>query len=49
MGSLAVRAAFERDYPMIMGVTLVLSAVVAASSLLVDLLYVWIDPRVRFE
>jgi peptide/nickel transport system permease protein len=49
MGSLAVRAAFERDYPMIMGITLVVSAVVAASSLLVDLLYLWIDPRVRVE
>jgi peptide/nickel transport system permease protein len=49
MGSLAVRAAFERDYPMIMGITLVISAVVAASSLLVDLLYVWIDPRIRYD
>jgi peptide/nickel transport system permease protein len=49
MGSLAVRAAFERDYPMIMGITLVISAVVAASSLLVDLLYLWIDPRIRYE
>jgi peptide/nickel transport system permease protein len=49
MGSLAVRAAFERDYPMIMGITLVISAVVAASSLLVDLLYVYIDPRVHYE
>jgi peptide/nickel transport system permease protein len=49
MGSLAVRAAFERDYPMIMGITLVISAVVATSSLLVDLLYVWIDPRIRYD
>ena len=48
MGSLAVRAAFERDYPMIMGITLVISAVVAVSSLLVDLLYVYIDPRIRY-
>jgi peptide/nickel transport system permease protein len=49
MGSLAVRAAFERDYPMIMGITLVISAVVAASSLLVDLLYGYLDPRIRYE
>ncbi|MGH2375701.1 MAG: ABC transporter permease subunit [bacterium] len=49
MGSLAVRAAFERDYPMIMGITLVISLVVAASSLLVDLVYVYIDPRIRYE
>jgi peptide/nickel transport system permease protein len=49
MGSLAVRAAFERDYPMIMGITLVISAVVAGSTLLVDLVYVYIDPRIRYE
>ena len=49
MGSLAVRAAFERDYPMIMGITLVISAVVAVSSLLVDLVYVYLDPRIRYE
>ncbi len=49
MGSLAVRAAFERDYPMIMGITLVISAVVATSSLVVDLMYVYIDPRIRYE
>jgi peptide/nickel transport system permease protein len=49
MGSLAVRAAFERDYPMIMGITLVISAVVAASSLVVDLLYGYLDPRIRYE
>jgi peptide/nickel transport system permease protein len=49
MGSLAVRAAFERDYPMIMGITLVISAVVAASNLLVDLVYVYLDPRIRYD
>ncbi|OFX26831.1 MAG: diguanylate cyclase [Armatimonadetes bacterium RBG_16_67_12] len=49
MGSLAVRAAFERDYPMIMGITLVISAFVAASNLLVDVLYVYLDPRIRYE
>ena len=49
IGSLAVRAAFERDYPMIMGITLVISAVVALSSLLVDLLYIYVNPRIRYE
>jgi len=49
MGSLAVRAAFERDYPMIMGITLVISTVVVLSSLLVDLVYVYLDPRIRYD
>ena len=49
MGSLAVRAAFERDYPMIMGITLVISTVVVFSNLIVDLVYVYLDPRIRYE
>ncbi len=48
MGFLAVRAAFERDYPTIMGITLIVSVVVGLSSLLVDILYVYLDPRVRY-
>lgn len=49
MGQMAVRAAFERDYPVIMGVTLMISIVVIAGNLLVDLLYGYIDPRIRYE
>jgi len=40
MGSLAVRSAFARDYPTIMGITLVVSLVVIVTTLIVDLLYV---------
>lgn len=49
MGQMAVRAAFERDYPVIMGVTLVISTVVIAANFVVDMLYVYIDPRIRFD
>jgi peptide/nickel transport system permease protein len=49
IGQLAVRAAFERDYPVIMGVTMITSAVVILASLIVDLLYTWIDPRISYE
>lgn len=49
MGQLAVRAAYQRDYPVIMGVTLVVSVVVILCNLVVDLLYVYLDPRVRYE
>jgi peptide/nickel transport system permease protein len=48
MGQMAVRAAFERDYPVIMGVTLVISTVVIAGNLIIDMLYVYIDPRIRY-
>lgn len=49
MGRLAVDAAFQRDYPLIMGVTMLVSAVVVLSNLAVDLLYTYLDPRVRLR
>jgi peptide/nickel transport system permease protein len=48
MGQLAVRAAFQRDFPTIMGVTMVVSVVVVLASLLTDILYAYLDPRIRF-
>lgn len=48
MGRLAVDAAMRRDYPVMMGVTIVLSIVVIVVNLIVDLLYGVLDPRVRF-
>ncbi|MFN8637266.1 MAG: ABC transporter permease [Chloroflexota bacterium] len=47
MGRLAVDAAVQRDYPLVMGITLLVSAVVIASNLVVDLVYGWADPRIR--
>ncbi|RMF87541.1 MAG: ABC transporter permease [Nitrospinota bacterium] len=49
MGRLAVSAAFERDYPTIMGITLAVSAMVILSNLLTDILYVYLNPRIRYE
>jgi peptide/nickel transport system permease protein len=47
MGRLAVEAANGRDYPLVVGITVVIAAIVILSSLLVDLAYTWIDPRIR--
>jgi peptide/nickel transport system permease protein len=47
MGRLAVDAAVQRDYPLVMGITLMVSAVVIASNLVVDMIYGWADPRIR--
>jgi peptide/nickel transport system permease protein len=47
MGRLAVDAAVQRDYPLVMGITLMVSAVVICSNLVVDLVYGWADPRIR--
>jgi peptide/nickel transport system permease protein len=49
MGRLAVSAAFNQDFPTIMGITLVISVTVVLSNLIVDLLYAKLDPRVSYR
>jgi len=48
IGRLAVGAVFERDYPVIMGVNLMVAAVVIVANLLTDLAYCVIDPRISY-
>jgi len=47
MGGFFVSAVTDRDYPVVLGVTLVYAALVVVSNLAVDLLYAWLDPRIR--
>jgi peptide/nickel transport system permease protein len=47
MGRLALEAAQGRDYPLITGITVVVAAIAVATTLLVDLAYTRIDPRLR--
>lgn len=47
MGRLGVEAALGRDYPLVMAMTLFVSAAVVAANILVDLCYAWADPRIR--
>ena len=47
MGRLGIEAALARDYPLVMGVTLLVSAGVLAAALLVDIAYMAVDPRIR--
>jgi peptide/nickel transport system permease protein len=49
IGRLAVDAAFKRDYPVIMGITILVSIAVIASNLLVDLIYPLFDPRIKMH
>ncbi|GAA5502922.1 dipeptide transport system permease protein DppB [Deinococcus xinjiangensis] len=48
-GQLYLDAIDARDYPMIMGTTLVLAAVILLANLLTDLAYGLIDPRIRYS
>jgi len=48
MGQLAVASTIGRDFPMVMGITVVVAVVVIVSNLLVDLAYGWLDPRITY-
>ena len=47
VGRLVVDAVFARDYPLVQGVVLLIAVGFIMSNLVVDLLYGWIDPRIR--
>jgi peptide/nickel transport system permease protein len=47
VGRLVVDAVFARDYPLVQGVVLLIAVGFILSNLMVDLLYGWIDPRIR--
>ena len=47
IGRLAIQSVASRDYPLIQGVVLVAAVVFVTMNLLVDVLYAYLDPRVR--
>jgi oligopeptide transport system permease protein len=47
LGRHFVNAVLNRDYPLVMGITLLYGVVLIASNLLVDIAYAWVDPRIR--
>jgi ABC-type dipeptide/oligopeptide/nickel transport system permease component len=49
IGRLAVEGIFMRDYPIVQGVVLVAACVFMLASLLVDVLYVYLDPRISYR
>jgi len=49
VGRLVVDAVFARDYPLVQGVVLLIAVGYIVSNLIVDLLYGWIDPRIRIR
>ena len=49
LGQLAVTALTERDYPVVSGVNLFFAAAVLGANLIIDLVYPYLDPRVRYR
>ena len=48
IGQYFVNSAFNRDYSVIMGITILVGALTILFNLIVDLLYAWIDPKIRY-
>lgn len=48
VGRLFVQGVFQRDYGLIMGAVLFYAAVIALLNLVVDILYSFVDPRIRY-
>jgi len=49
MGKFFITAVTNRDYPLIMGVTLVYALLIVVCNLVVDVFYTLIDPRIKLE
>lgn len=49
MGRLLWQSAQERDYPLMMSITLLVAAAVLFFNLLTDLVYAWLDPRIAYD
>ena len=49
IGQLAVTALTERDYPVVSGVNLVVASAVMGANLMIDMIYPYLDPRVRYS
>jgi peptide/nickel transport system permease protein len=49
VGRMAIQAIFQRDYPLIQGFILMFAVLVVMVSLLIDLLYALLDPRIRYS
>lgn len=49
LGQLAINAVVASDYAILQGVMIVITFFYIATSLLVDLIYGWVDPRIRYD
>jgi len=49
LGQYFITSVINRDYPLVMGMTLMFGGILIVCNLLVDLTYSWVDPRMRIE
>lgn len=48
-GRFFVTSISRRDYPVVMGITMLFATLVALANLLADMLYAWLDPRIQYD
>jgi len=49
MGTLAIKSVRARDYPTMMAINMIGAVAILVSSLIADVLYAWIDPRISYS
>jgi peptide/nickel transport system permease protein len=49
VGRLVVEAVYERDYPLVVGCILIFAIIFVIVNLITDILYTYIDPRIKYE
>lgn len=49
LGSYFVQGALNRDYTLVMGVVVFYGVIIVILNFIVDLLYAWLDPRIRYD
>lgn len=49
MGRLWLTSIYQRDIPMILGISVFISTIFVLVNLLIDLSYAWFDPRIRYD
>ena len=49
LGRLTYDAIYARDYPVLMGMFVLIGALVVLGNLITDLVYAWLDPRIRYQ
>lgn len=49
VGRLTVQAIYNRDFPLVQGAVLILAATLVIINLLIDLIYLFLDPRIKYS
>ena len=48
-GTLLVSGVFNRDFALVQTLVFIFAAVVVVANLITDMLYAWLDPRIRYQ